>query len=81
MEKDQKLIIIIGSTGNGKSTLSNYLVNPETLEFLEALIEDRDLRERLGSAARRTIEKTYTDLAIARISTAYYQACLQDCTQ
>ena len=67
---------------DGENGLLATAGNPaEFIACLEALIEDRDLRERLGSAARRTIEKTYTDLAIARISTAYYQACLQDCTQ
>ena len=43
---------------------------------LERLIEDRALRERLGSAARKTIEDSYTDVAIAKLSTEYYQECI-----
>lgn len=43
---------------------------------LERLIEDRPLRERLGSAARQSIEESHTDVEIARISTEYYYECL-----
>lgn len=43
---------------------------------LERLIEDRPLRERLGLRARKTIEESYTDLAIGRLSSDYYQECL-----
>jgi glycosyltransferase involved in cell wall biosynthesis len=43
---------------------------------LERLIEDKAMRERLGAAARRTIEESYTDTRIARISTDYYLECL-----
>jgi glycosyltransferase involved in cell wall biosynthesis len=43
---------------------------------LERLIEDNALRERLGAAARRTIEESYTDTRIARISTDYYLECV-----
>jgi glycosyltransferase involved in cell wall biosynthesis len=39
---------------------------------LERLIEDEALRKRLGSAARRTIEKSFTDVHIARLSADYY---------
>ena len=35
-------------------------------ERLEELIEDRTLRERLGAAARRTVEERLTDVGIAR---------------
>jgi glycosyltransferase involved in cell wall biosynthesis len=35
---------------------------------LEELIEDRTLRERLGDAARRTVEERYTDVAVARLT-------------
>jgi glycosyltransferase involved in cell wall biosynthesis len=35
---------------------------------LEELIEDRALRERLGDAARRTVEERYTDVAVARLT-------------
>lgn len=42
-------------------------------EQLSRLIEDRALRERLGAAARRTVETSFTDVHIARISADYYQ--------
>lgn len=44
---------------------------------LQRLIEDQPLRERLGVAARQTIETRHTDLHIARQSLAYYanEAC------
>ena len=43
---------------------------------LERLIEDAALRDRLGRAARETIETSYTDLHIARRSAEYYSECL-----
>ena len=43
------------------------------ISCLERLIEDRALRDRLGSAARRTIETSYTDVAIARLSIDYFK--------
>jgi glycogen synthase len=43
---------------------------------LERLIEDRPLAGRLGAAARRTIEDSFTDLEVARSSAAYYRECL-----
>jgi len=43
---------------------------------LERLIEDQPLRVRLGSAARKTVEESHTDVSIARISTEYYAECL-----
>jgi glycogen synthase len=42
---------------------------------LEQLIEDSLFRERLGIAARRTIEGSLTDTRIAQISTEYYLDC------
>ncbi len=47
------------------------------IKGLERLIEDRVLRERLGQAARRTIEAEYTDTHIARLSTDYYETCIK----
>ncbi len=44
---------------------------------LEQLIEDRGLRERLGAAARRTVEESYTDREIARRSVEFYAKVLQ----
>ena len=43
---------------------------------LERLIEDSTLRERLGKAARRTIEQSFADIPIARLSIEYYRECL-----
>jgi glycosyltransferase involved in cell wall biosynthesis len=45
---------------------------------LERLIADAGLRERLGAAARRTIEESYTDTRIGRLSTDYYLECLNN---
>jgi len=39
---------------------------------LERLIEDPPLRARLGNAARTTIEQSFTDVHIAKISAYYY---------
>jgi glycogen(starch) synthase len=45
---------------------------------LERLIENGLLRERLGTAARRTIERSHTDVHIAQLSTEYYLECLNN---
>ncbi len=42
---------------------------------LERLLEDEALRARLGSAARQTIEQSFTDVQIAARSVDYYCAC------
>jgi glycosyltransferase involved in cell wall biosynthesis len=44
---------------------------------LERLIEDAPLRERLGAAARLTVEERFTDLGIARQSLDYWTKSLQ----
>jgi glycosyltransferase involved in cell wall biosynthesis len=46
------------------------------IRCLERLIEDRQLREKLAAAARRTIEKSFTDMQIAQLSENYYLDCL-----
>jgi glycosyltransferase involved in cell wall biosynthesis len=46
------------------------------IECLERLVEDKALRERLGGAARRTIEESFTDVQIAAKSVDYYKSCL-----
>jgi glycosyltransferase involved in cell wall biosynthesis len=46
------------------------------INCLERLIEDKALRERLGSSARRTVETSYSDVDIARKSTDYYLECV-----
>ena len=45
---------------------------------LEELIENDRLRKRLGAAARKTIEESFTDLNIAHRSTDYYSECLEN---
>lgn len=45
---------------------------------LEQLIENDALRKRLGIAARKTIEESFTDVSIARKSADYYLECLND---
>jgi glycosyltransferase involved in cell wall biosynthesis len=42
---------------------------------IERLIEDRNLRERLGEAARRTVAEFHTDVRIAEASLAVYREC------
>jgi glycogen(starch) synthase len=44
---------------------------------LEKLIEDPALRERLGAAARRTIEASFTDVQIAGRSVDLYRQCVK----
>jgi glycosyltransferase involved in cell wall biosynthesis len=44
---------------------------------IERAIEDRALRERLGAAARRTIEERYTDVGIARQSLDHWKKALK----
>jgi glycosyltransferase involved in cell wall biosynthesis len=62
---------------DGENGLLARTENPAAfVSRLERLIEDKFLRERLGSAARRTIENSYTDVGIARISTEYYTECI-----
>ncbi|MBI2998701.1 MAG: glycosyltransferase family 4 protein, partial [Deltaproteobacteria bacterium] len=48
---------------------------------LERLIENRRLRERLGEAARRSVEERFTDVHVARLSTEYYRECLDGSIQ
>lgn len=51
--------------------------SPESfIHCIERLLEDAALREKLGSAARRTIETSYTDTLIAAKSADFYQRCL-----
>ena len=47
-------------------------------EFREALLRligDAELRERLGNAARQSVEDNYTDRHIADVSVRYYEQC------
>ena len=43
------------------------------ISSLEKLVENRGLRERLGAVARETIEKSFTDVHVARASVQYYR--------
>jgi glycogen synthase len=64
---------------DGENGLLAKAENPQSfIRALERLVEDRSLRERLGDAARKTIENSYSDVAIARISTDYYRECIED---
>ena len=44
---------------------------------IERLIEDKAIRVKLGSEARRTIERSFTDVHIAQLSLQYYNECLK----
>ncbi len=62
---------------DGDNGLLAHSENPASfIGCLEQLIEDRALRARLGSAARKTIEDSYTDEAIAKMLTEYYEECV-----
>ena len=63
---------------DGQNGLLTTNENPDSyIANLQRLIEDNVLRERLGGAARKTIEAKYTDMHVARQSLAYYinEAC------
>jgi len=62
---------------DGENGLLAEAENPKSfIDALERLVEDRSLRERLGDAARKSVEDHYSDVAIARISTDYYEECI-----
>jgi glycosyltransferase involved in cell wall biosynthesis len=46
------------------------------ISALEQLIEDTALRERIGAVARETIEKSFTDVQVARLSVEHYREYL-----
>lgn len=50
------------------------------VEQLSRLIEDADLRRRLGTAARRSVETSLTDVHMARLSADYYRDVLAGST-
>jgi glycosyltransferase involved in cell wall biosynthesis len=43
------------------------------VERLEQLLDDPGLRERLGAAARRAVETSFTDFHVARLAADYYR--------
>ena len=51
---------------------------PGYIRAIERLIEDQPLRERLGNAARRSIEEGYTDTFIAQKSVDYFEKSFQN---
>ena len=64
---------------DGENGLLAEAGNPAAfIACLERLIEDGPLRARLGSAARRTIEESYTDVRIARLSSDHYRECISN---
>lgn len=46
------------------------------IERLDRVLDDARLRQRLGEAARRTVETSLTDVHIAERSLAFYRQCL-----
>ncbi len=44
---------------------------------LQRLIEEPELRRELGAAARRSVERQFTDIRIAEDSVAVYRKCLR----
>jgi len=46
------------------------------ISAIERLIENDALRKRLGAAARKTIEESFTDVNIAGLSIDYYRECI-----
>lgn len=67
---------LLRNTENGMLARNEDAVSYITC--LEQLIENDALRKRLGTAARRTVEESFTDVSIARTSTDYYLECLND---
>lgn len=67
---------LIRNAENGMLARSEDAVSYITC--LEQLIANDTLRKLLGTAARRTIEESFTDVYIARKSTDYYLECLNN---
>jgi len=77
---------IVSSDCGGMPELIHHEVNgllarsgdgPAFIAQLERLIEDRLLRERMGAAARKTVEQSFTDLEMGRRSAEWYEGCLR----
>lgn len=76
---------IVSSDQGGMPELIQHNINgllaqtgsPESfVTCLGRLIDDPALRERLGTAARKTIEACYTDIQIASLTEGVYRQCL-----
>lgn len=64
---------------HGENGLLARTGDPDSfIAALERLIDDPALRERLGGAARRTIEESFTDVQIAGRSIDCYKQCVAD---
>ncbi len=62
---------------DGENGLLCRSESPESfVQQLDAAIRSRELRDRLGSAARETMERDYSDDRTARLSTAVYEKTL-----
>ncbi|MCU0865152.1 MAG: glycosyltransferase family 4 protein [Planctomycetes bacterium] len=66
-------LVVDGDTG----LLADLHDAAAQVEALERLLEDPALRGRMGEAARRRIQRHYTDTAIAAQSVDHYRHCLQ----
>ena len=64
---------------HGESGLLAQSGNPASyIDTLEQVIQDPALRVRLGTAARRTVETSFTDVQIAQQSVNYYRECVRE---
>jgi glycosyltransferase involved in cell wall biosynthesis len=62
---------------DGEDGLLARATDPKSyIAALERLIEDKDLRDRLGAAARRTVEASFSDVEIGRRSVDVYREAL-----
>ena len=63
---------------NGSNGLLARSENPAAfIQCLEMMIENAELRQRLGDAARSSVQARYTDERIAKLSVEVYQRCAQ----
>jgi glycosyltransferase involved in cell wall biosynthesis len=66
---------------DGENGLLARATDPKSyVTALERLIEDNDLRDRLGTAARKTVEASFSDVEIARRSIDVYREALKNGT-
>ena len=64
---------------HGVNGLLAHAAEPKSfVEQLDKLIENHDLRRRLGAAARHDVERHYRDDRIARLTTEVYEQCVHD---
>ncbi len=64
---------------NGISGLLARNEDPASyISCLEKLIEDPSLRQQLGASARKTLEQSFTDIHIAKLTMQYYEEVLAE---